>query len=349
MQDSIRIGKQKVDAAAHEMLGLTSLLETYGNTKPLIDVALLVCITPTPETGVFLLTLQGLGAKIAACSDNAFAADDDVVSYVRDQGIAIYAKSNMSKDEYFESMERAISDVKDENVLQIIDDGCDITQYIAEHHSCLFDKTRLITEQTTCGINFLKRLFTDNRVNAPAININHCFTKQWFDNNIGIQQSLIHALTNAGISIPGKSITIFGYGPIGQGAAQALRSSGAKVSIVEPSIIALMQAEMAGYTPISAKKALQISDLCLTATGCIDTISIEMLDAHARSGIMLGNIGHGTSEYPVAYLEETATKVTLNTHVDTFTLKDGRTIYSLCKGALVNFLAGGGNMARINF
>lgn len=347
MQDGVRIGKQKVEAAAREMLGLKSLLDTHGTTKPLRNIAFLICVTPTPETGVFLLTLQELGAKIAACSDNAFAADDDVVTYIRNQGIAIYAKSNMSKDEYFGAMEQAIADIKDDEVLQIIDDGCDITQYIAEHHPHLFDKTRLITEQTTCGINFLKRLFADNKVNAPAININHCFTKQWFDNNIGIQQSLIHALTNAGISIPGKSITIFGYGPIGQGAAYALRSSGAKVSIVEPSVIALMQAEMAGYMPISLEGALRTSDLCLTATGCIDAISKEMLNSYARSGIMLGNIGHGTSEYPVAYLETEAKKTILNDHVDRFTLKDGRHIYSLCKGALVNFLAGGGNMPRV--
>jgi adenosylhomocysteinase len=347
VNDTIRIGKEKVNAAALEMLGLQSLGDTYGDQKPFSGISMLVCVTPTPETGVFLLTLQKLGAKIAACSDNAFASDDDVVAYIRSEGITIYAQSNMSSDEYFGSMEKAISDVKDEKLLHIIDDGCDITQYIAEHHPSLFSKTRLITEQTTCGINFLKRLFADKKVNAPAININHCFTKQWFDNNIGIQQSLIHALTTSGISIPGKNITVFGYGPIGQGAAHALRSSGAMVNIVEPNIIALMQAEMAGYKPMSVQEALQTSDLCLTATGCVDTISAGMINKHARSGITLGNVGHGTSEYPVAYLEAEAKKSPLNEYLDIFTLKDGRAVNSLCKGALVNFIAGSGNMPRV--
>lgn len=329
------------------MHGLRSLMSDFGETLPFKGVSFLICVTPTPETGAFLITMQKLGANIAACSDNAFAADDDVVAYLQKIGIAIYARSNMTKSEYFEAMEQAIACVADEDILHIIDDGCDITQYIAEYYPELFKKTRLITEQTTCGVNFLKRLYADKKVGAPAININHCFTKQWFDNNIGIQQSLIHALTNAGISLPGKVITIFGFGPIGQGAAHALRSSGAQVNIVEPSIIALMQAEMAGYRPVSVVDALRLSDICLTATGCVDTISASMIEKYAKDGIILGNIGHGTGEYDVKFLEKNAQKVQLNSFVDVFELGDKRRIHSLCKGALVNFLAGTGNMPKV--
>jgi adenosylhomocysteinase len=238
MSGSVDIGKQKVQAAATEMLGLQSLTGSFSDKKPFSNIPVLVCVTPTPETGTLLLTLQSLGAAIAACSDNAFASDDDVVAYLKSEGIAIFARSNMSQQEYFQAMESAISLVTDADRLHIIDDGCDITQYVAKKYPELFAKTRLITEQTTCGINFLKRLMSDKLVDAPAIDINHCFTKQWFDNSIGIQQSLVHALSRAGISIPGKTVTVYGYGPIGQGAAHILRAGGAKVQIVESDIIA---------------------------------------------------------------------------------------------------------------
>lgn len=345
MSGTISIGQQKVATALLEMPGMESLIHAYD--RPLRGVSMLVCITPTPETGVFLTVLTKLGAKVAACSDNAFASDDDVVAFIESKGMAIFAKANMSQKTYFDSMEKAIAEVKTDEVIQIADDGCDMTQYIAEHHAPLLPKVRVITEQTTCGIHFLKHLYAHNKITVPAVNINHCFTKQWFDNNIGIQQSLIHGLTAAGVSLPGKAITIFGFGPLGQGAAYAMRASGAKVSIVETDIIALMQAELQGYKPISAEAALQTSDICLTATGCIDTIDGAMIEQYARSGLMLGNIGHGTSEYDVLYLGTKAKKSTLNPHIDAFTLPDGRIMYSLCKGALVNFLAGGGNMSRI--
>lgn len=346
-EGDVIIGQQKVSTAASGMPGLQSLTESFGADKPLQGVSILICVTPTPETGVFLLTLHALGAKIAACSDNAFASDDDVVAYVQEQGVTLFAHSNMSNDEYFDAMEKAIAHIKDDETIHIVDDGCDITQYIAEHYPHLFEKTRIITEQTTCGINFLKRLFNEQKVNAPAIDINHCFTKQWFDNKIGIQQSLIHSLTNAGISIAGETVTIFGYGPIGQGAAHALRASGAKVNVVESDIIALMQAEMTGYNPVSAHEALQASNLCITTTGCIDTISADMIKKYAKSGITLGNIGHGRREYAVEYLEKAGKKEVVNEHTDAFTLEDGRVINSLCKGAIVNFLAGKGNMPRV--
>lgn len=344
---NVTVGRQKVSAAASDMVGLKSLTESFGATKPLKGISVLVCVTPTPETGVFLLTLHELGAKIAACSDNIFASDDDVVAYIRGQGVSLAASSNMSNDEYFGAMEKAIASVKNDKTVYIVDDGCDSTQYIAQHYPALLDKVKGIVEQTTCGVNFLKRLIDDGKVNVPAIDINHSFTKQWFDNKIGIQQSLIHSLTNARVSLPGKIVTVFGYGPIGQGAAKALRAIGAKVNIVESDIIALMQAEMTGYTPVSAREALQTSDLCITTTGCVDTISADMIKKYAKSGITLGNIGHGREEYAVAYLEQVGKKEVVNEHIDAFTLEDGRVINSLCKGAIVNFLAGTGNMPRV--
>jgi adenosylhomocysteinase len=296
---------------------------------------------------VFLLTLQQLGAKLTACSDNAYAADDDVVAYLKQQGMTIFARARMSREEYFTAMEQAIAHVKDDDQLHLAEDGCDITQYMLEHHPEVLKNVTVATEQTTCGVNIFKRLFAADKLAMPVMNINHCFTKQWFDNNIGIQQSLIHGLTSASVSLPGKTVTIFGFGPIGQGAAHAMQASGARVNIVESDIIALMQADMAGYTPVSARHALETSDICLTATGCIDTIPGDMIKKYARSGLMLGNIGHGTKEYDLAYLEVAGKKAMLNEYIDAYTLPDNRVIRSFCQGFLVNFMSGCGNMPRV--
>jgi len=340
-------GGQKITVAAMEMRGLSAIESDCVADQPFAGIAMLVCVTPTPETGVFLLALQKLGARIAACSDNAFATDDDVVAYLRAQGVTVFAQSNMSPEQYQVAMKQAVNAIADAERLHIIDDGCDITRYIAENHPQLFRRTRLISEQTTCGVHYLKRLYRQRQVDAPAVNINHCYSKQLLDNHIGIQQSLIHALTVAGVSLPGKRVTVFGFGPLGQGVAQAMRASGAHVAVVESDIIALMQAEMMGYMVYSAEEALGRSDLCLTATGCIDTISADMLADHAGSELMLGNLGHGTQEFAVSFLEQTGSKTRLNQHIDAYELADGRVIYSLCKGALVNFLAGGGNMPKV--
>ncbi len=346
MRGNKEVGHQKITTALMDMPGLQSLSNEYKTKRPLKAISILACITPTPETGAFLITLQALGAKVAACSDNAFAADDDVVAYLTSKQIKIFAKSNMTQVEYFEAMDRAITIIKDDSTIHIADDGCDITRYIAEHKPYLLNKIKIISEQTTCGINHLQNLFADNKLSTPAIDINHCFIKEWFDNSIGIQQSLIHALTTAGISLPGKTISIFGYGYVGRGAAHILKQSGARIAIVETNIMKLMQAEMEGYAPISAAEALQTSDLCLTASGCNNTISKELMDSYAKDKLILGNIGHGTEEYDEAYLKM-HTSMPVNQYLEAFTLKGGQNVYSLCQGALVNFLAGGGNMPRV--
>jgi len=342
MKDTIA-GKEKIAIAQSEMIGIQNLLRQYSHTKPLDDIAILVCVTPTPQTGVLLLALQSLGAKIAACSDNAYAADDDVVAYVKSQGIAIFAKSNMTHDEYHEAMENAVQSIDSDLQLQIIDDGCDITQYLAENHPQVLKRARVVSEQTTCGVNFLKTLHKANQLPIPAININNSYTKKWFDNYLGIRQSLIHGLASVGLSVSGKKISIFGYGPVGKGAAVALRAHGAHVSIVEKDITLLMQAELEGFTPISVKEALSESQICISATGCIDTISADDIQSYAHDGLILGNIGHGNREFDISYLKKKAKMRRIGTHLDGYRLQDGREIIAMCDGALVNFLAGGGN------
>jgi adenosylhomocysteinase len=141
-------------------------------------------------------------------------------------------------------------------------------------------------------------------------------------------------------------VAVLGYGPVGEGAAKQLRSLGASVSIVEQDITKLAKAYFEGFRPVTVEEALATSDLVLSATGCLLTITGEMLGSHARDGIILGNIGHGQEEIDVEWLWNTCARRDINPHRSAYTLGDGRTVHLLCEGALVNFLAASGNPSR---
>lgn len=342
-----KLGEQKVNMAFTEMIGIRNLLDKYKVSFPLKGISILGCVTPTPQTGALILAFSELGAKISWCSDNRFASDDDVITYLQSRGVAIFAKSNMSEEEYFECMRLAFLEVKNDRLIQIADDGCDIVRYLVKNQKDFLKRVSGITEQTTCGINALKKLYSSKQITIPAININDCFTKQWFDNYYGIQQSLVVAFSKIGISIPGKKIAIFGYGPVGKGAARVLQNLGATVSIVEKDLLMLTQAKWDGMNIADIREALSFSDMCITATGCIDTISGSIIQENAKDSLILGNIGHGTSEFDVTYLEKNAESELINEFVTKFTLNNGKSVYSLCTGALINFIAGGGNPSKV--
>lgn len=336
-------GKQKVQSARKDMLGLIQAINDPKTRGALRGKTMIACITPSPQTGVFFEALHAISANIVACSDNMYAADDDVIGYLKSLGVKIFAKSNMTTDEYFQAMEDTLTTVKDDRDILLMDDGCDITSYIIEKHPEMLGQIRGISEQTTCGINFLKSHYKNQDLSVPSIDINHSFTKQWFDNHLGIQQSIVHAFSKCGVTITGKHITVFGYGPVGKGAATALKAHGANVSIVEKDITLLMQAQLEGFIPVDTRTALASSDICISATGCVDTIKGISIEKYARNGLILVNIGHGNAEYDIEYLENHGKKVVFNKYTDLFIQGDGREIYSLCGGALLNFIAGGGN------
>jgi adenosylhomocysteinase len=341
------VGEQKVHMARLQMPGIPNLEQEYSKQRPLEGISFLGCVTPTPQTGVLILTLIALGAKVSWCSDNRFASDDDVVAYLIKCGVRIFAHSNMTEEEYFARMEDAINEVKSDDVIHIIDDGCDITQYLATTYPDLLNRVRALTEQTACGINFLTALYAANKISIPSFNIDGCFFKKWFDNYYGIQESIIHSFAQMGLMIHGKTCAILGYGAIGGGTAKALHSMGAKVMVVECDILKATQAKWDGFIVSSVAQALEMSDICLTASGCFDTISGTLIEQHARPGIYLGNIGHGTKEYDVAFLERKGTCDVINAYIRRYTLPSGKHVYSLCEGALVNFIAGGGNPSSV--
>lgn len=330
------------------MPGITSLRAYPGAQRLFSGINILGCVTVTPETAVLVATLAEMGANLRWCSDNQFASDDDVVAALNAEGIPVFARSNMSTDEYYECM-RLASDFPDghDRKTQIIDDGADITRYLVENAPSRFANIDGITEQTTCGLSIIAKLYMDNRLPVPTININDCFTKKYFDNYYGVQESVVHGLMVAtGMQLAGKQISIFGYGPVGRGAASVLRSIGARLMVVESDLLRLTQAHFDGFDTVDAVTAVATSDVCLTATGCTKVIDAELFEK-AREGLILGNIGHGTDEYNVDYLVGHGEAINVSDYMDSYRLPSGRTLYSLCRGALLNLVAGRGNPPAI--
>jgi adenosylhomocysteinase len=340
-------GAAKIELARRDMAGLAALETELGDAKPLAGVNILGCVTPTAETGVFVLTLALLGANMRWCSDNRFAVDEHVVAHLSHLGIPIFARANMSPSEYLGCMREARRfDDAAARSLQIVDDGGDVTAFLVENDAERLNAARGISEQTTCGVAALRRLYARGALRVPAINVNDCFIKKEFDNHYGVRESLLHLLTGAsGIQVAAKKVAVYGYGPVGRGAAEILRALGARVSIVDRDLLRLVQASFDGFEVSDPDAAIASSDICVTATGCIDVIPGRDIE-RARDGAILCNIGHGTSEYDVAYLERAAVKRRVTEHLDAYRLASGKTVYSFCAGALANLVAGGGNPPR---
>lgn len=340
------LGKHKVDNARMNMPGLINLEKKLVNQRPFQGVAILGCVTPTIETGAFVITLRNLGAELSWCSDNQFGSHDDIVAYINSLGISLFGRANMTLKEHHASMEDAINAIPVGTKFHIIDDGGDITKYMIEKRKDILSHVRVISEQTTCGITAIRGFYARGLLEVPVININDCFSKREFDNYYGVQESLVKALMQVTTQIASKRAVIFGYGPVGKGAAVSLRNLGARVAVVEADLLRLLQAHFDGFEAKSLEEALTEADICVTATGCIDVIkgqSIEKL----KDGVILCNIGHGTGEYDVQYLEQHGEKVRVNQYVDAYTLQSRKIVYSLCHGALANIIAGGGNPPRV--
>lgn len=342
-------GISQIKIAERDMPGIKNLLKMYRGFKPLKDARITGCITVTKETAVLINTLVELGAEVRWCSDNRHAINDEVSAALVYEGIPVFGRRDESLKEYYWCMEQAL-DFKNQNgdfigPTQIIDDGCDITRYVLDNKPEILPIIKGITEQTTCGIQEIKKIHKKNRLNTALININDSFIKKYFDNYYGIKESLIVGLHNAlSVQISGKNVVVYGYGPVGKGCIDAVKGIGGKVYIVEADILKAVQAHMDGVHVVSREEALEIGDIFITATGCIDVINEA--DIHKmKDNAVLCNIGHGDEEYDIkALLNKPDTKSEyLNEHTTMCKLSNGKKIYSLCKGALLNMIASSGN------
>ena len=329
-------GRKEISLAEAEMPGLMSLREEFGKDKPLKGAKIAGCLHMTIQTAVLIETLAELGAEVRWSSCNIFSTQDHAAAAIAAAGIPVFAWKGMTEDEYEWCIEQTLKWPDGSALNMILDDGGDLTNVVLNDNPELAKEIRGISEETTTGVHRLYERVKAGTLPMPAINVNDSVTKSKFDNLYGCRESLIDGIKRAtDTMVAGKVCVVAGYGDVGKGSAQSLRSQGGRVIITEIDPICALQAAMEGYEVMKMEKAASLGDIFVTTTGNMGVIRGEHLDK-MKDGAIVCNIGHFDNEIEVAYLNSNYEKENIKPQVDQYNAKDGRRIVLLAEGRLVN-------------
>lgn len=330
-------GRREIEIAENEMPGLMELRSLCGPQKPLKGARIAGCLHMTIQTAVLIETLIVLGATVSWSSCNIFSTQDHAAAAIAATGVPVFAWKGESEEEYLWCIEQTLHAFPENAPLNmILDDGGDLTRIVHDSHPELLPGVKGISEETTTGVHHLFKMFKNNSLKVPAINVNDSVTKSKFDNLYGCRESLIDGIKRAtDVMIAGKVAVVSGFGDVGKGCAEALRGMGARVVITEIDPINAMQAAMEGYEVTTMEDAAGRAQIFVTATGCCDIITGNHFMVMPEDSIVC-NIGHFDVEIDVSWLEENATRMTIKPQVDRYTLSNGRHVILLASGRLVN-------------
>lgn len=366
-------GRKEIEIAEHEMPGLMAIRDKFSENKPLAGVRVTGSLHMTIQTAVLIETLVDLGAIVRWASCNIFSTQDHAAAAIADSGIPVFAWKGMTLEEYWDCTLLALSHEDGKGPQLIVDDGGDATLLIHKGHSlesgstwvdspsanseeqCIKDllkrvnaenprfwsevaaSCRGVSEETTTGVLRLNQMVADGSLLFPAINVNDSVTKSKFDNLYGCRESLVDGIKRAtDVMISGKTAVVCGYGDVGKGSAQALKSQGAKVIVTEIDPICALQASMEGFNVQTIEDTLGIADIYVTATGNRDVITLEHMEKMKDQAIVC-NIGHFDNEIQVDRLDSSsATRTNIKPQVDRYSFRTGNSIFILAAGRLVN-------------
>ena len=331
-------GRKEIIMAEKEMPGLMALRKEYGDSKPLKGAKIAGCLHATIQTAVLIETLLELGAEVRWSSCNIFSTQDHAAAALAKNGVPIFAWKGETLEEYDWCIEQTLkfSDGKGPNM--VLDDGGDLTSMLHTKYPELLKDVYGISEETTTGVHRLYQMFERGELKVPAFNVNDSVTKSKFDNLYGCRESLADGIKRAtDIMVAGKIVCVAGYGDVGKGCAQSMRSYGARVLITEIDPINALQAAMEGYEVVTMEEAAPIANIFVTCTGNTKIIRKEHFDVMKDEAIVC-NIGHFDNEIDIHYLETTKDikEINVKPQVDKFIMPDGRAIVVLARGRLVN-------------
>lgn len=331
-------GRKEIEIAENEMPGLMSLRAKYGPSKPLKGARIAGCLHMTIQTAVLIETLVSLGAEVAWSSCNIFSTQDHAAAAIAATGVPVFAWKGETDEEYLWCIEQSIAAFPGNQPLNmILDDGGDLTSLVHEKYPQYLKDIRGLSEETTTGVHHLYKAFREGRLKIPAINVNDSVTKSKFDNYYGCRESLVDGIKRAtDVMLAGKVAVVAGFGDVGKGCAESLRSYGARVLITEIDPINALQAAMAGFEVTTMEDAAHRANVFVTTTGNRDIITAKHFEAMPEDAIV-SNIGHFDVEIDVAWLKANAKQaVNIKPQVDRFTMASGRHIILLAEGRLVN-------------
>jgi adenosylhomocysteinase len=303
-----------------------------------------MCLHLEFKTAALATAIRAGGAEVAITGCERFTTHDDVAAALVERGISVYAWRGETEDEFYANINRVLDHKPD----IIIDDGAPVIVEVHTKRRELLPKIIGATEETTVGVKREKALESEGILRFPVIDVNGAYTKHLFDNRYGTGQSALDGILRAtNLLLAGKNVVVAGYGWVGRGVALRARGMGANVIITEVNPIKAIEALMEGFRVMSMKEAAKIGDLFITATGNIDIITKGHFEL-MKDGAILSNAGHFDVEINLSDLEAISIdKNEVRPHVTEYRLKDGRRLYLLAKGRLVNLVAADGHPTEI--
>ena len=328
-------GRKEIAIAETEMPGLMALREEYGASQPLAGARIAGCLHMTIQTAVLIETLTALGAEVRWSSCNVFSTQDHAAAGIAATGVPVFAWKEETEEEFWWCIDKTIEGPGGWVPNMILDDGGDLTQVMHEKTPALLKEVRGLSEETTTGVLRLYEMEKNGSLMVPAINVNDSVTKSKFDNKYGCRESLVDGVRRAtDVMMAGKVAVVAGFGDVGKGSAERLRSAGCRVLVTEADPICALQAAMEGFEVVTMEEAAPRGDIFVTATGNIDVITLEhMREMKDRS--IVCNIGHFDSEIEVAALRNFKWD-TIKPQVDEIEFPDGKKLILLAEGRLVN-------------
>ncbi|CUT05171.1 adenosylhomocysteinase [Candidatus Chrysopegis kryptomonas] len=337
-------GFKQIRWAESRMPVLMALREKYSKTKPFKGFRIAGCLHVTKETAVLIKTFVECGAEVSWSGCNPLSTQDTIAAALAKQGISIFAWNGMSVDEFYWAIEQTLH-IKPNLTL---DDGADLIFTIHSKHPELIPDIIGGTEETTTGVKRLRAMAEAGALKYPIIAVNDAETKWDFDNVYGTGQSTLDGILRAtSVLIAGKTVVVAGYGHCGKGVAMRARGLGANVIVTEVRPIAALKAVLDGFTVMPMKEAAKIGDIFITATGVKDVITEEHFKV-MKDGAIVCNTGHYDVEINLVQLKKMAKSIKeIRNHVEEYLLKDGRRIFVLAKGRLVNLVAAEGHPSEV--
>jgi adenosylhomocysteinase len=339
-------GLLQIEWASKHMPVLNQIKDRFSQEKPFKDVTLGACLHVTKETAVLIETFAAGGAKVALCGSNPLSTQDDVAAALAQKGVNVFSWREQTTEEYYWCIDRVI----DHAPTMTLDDGADFTTHFAIHsrRTDLLSGVKGGTEETTTGVLRLRAMERKGDLKYPIIAVNDAYTKYLFDNRYGTGQSTLDGILRAtNILLAGKNFVVCGYGWCARGIAMRAQGMGANVIITEVSPLRALEAAMTGFRVQRLAEAAPMGDIFVTATGDTDVIRKEHLQ-RMKDGAIIANSGHFNVEINLKDLEELATsKRNIRTNLEEYTLKNGKRLYLLAEGRLVNLAAAEGHPSEV--
>ncbi|WP_240503526.1 adenosylhomocysteinase [Natranaerobius trueperi] len=338
-------GKQKIEWARNRMPVLESISKRWSQEKPLAGVKVGACLHVTSKTANLLITLIDGGADVSLCGSNPLSTQDDVAKALNEvYGVPTYAKRGEDKESFYNRI-LTVLDMKPDIT---VDDGADLINTLHSERTELLKNVLGGTEETTTGVTRLKAMAKDNRLNYPVIAVNDAMTKHMFDNRYGTGQSTIDGLMRAtNYLLAGAKFVVVGYGWCGRGVAKDAKGLGARVTVVEVDPVRALEASLDGFDVKSMDRAAAKADFIVTTTGNKNVVDKHHLE-QIKDGCILSNAGHFNVEINIEALEEMSNgKQTVRKDVEEYQLNNGKKVYTIGEGRLVNLSAGEGHPADV--